>query len=113
MGWRLAPSRRRRARDVLRLLKTPTQKPDMTFFNSFFRGRNHSRTPSNQRTAAHDHADEPAQVTILKTLVIVYDPVVEQRTGKKLSQFMHWNQVEDLAKGFMTDILQTSAGLAR
>jgi hypothetical protein len=26
---------------------------------------------------------------------------------------MHWNRVEDLAKGFMTDILQTSGGLAR
>ena len=64
-------------------------------------------------SAAHDNTDEPAQVTILKTLVIVYDPVVDQRTGKKLSQFMNWNQVEDLARGFMTDILQTSEGLAR
>jgi len=26
---------------------------------------------------------------------------------------MHWNRVEDLATGFMTDILQTSGGLAR
>lgn len=26
---------------------------------------------------------------------------------------MHWNKVEDLAKGFMTDILQASQGLAR
>jgi len=26
---------------------------------------------------------------------------------------MHWNRVEDLARGFMTDILQTSGGLAR
>ena len=26
---------------------------------------------------------------------------------------MRWNRVEDLAKGFMTDILQTSGGLAR
>lgn len=50
-------------------------------------------------------------MTVLKTLVIVYDPIVEP--GKKLSQFMHWNNVEDLAKGFMTDVLQTSGGLAR
>jgi hypothetical protein len=39
--------------------------------------------------------------------------VVEPGTGTKLSEFMHWNRVEDLAKGFMTDILQTSGGLAR
>ena len=60
---------------------------------------------------ALDSSEEPPQVTVLKTLVIVYDPIVEP--GKKLSQFMHWNNVEDLAKGFMTDVLQTSGGLAR
>jgi len=52
-------------------------------------------------------------VTILKTLVIVYDPVVDQTSGKKLSQYMNWNNVEDLAKGFMSDIVQASGGLAR
>jgi len=62
---------------------------------------------------APDISAEPPQVTILKTLVIVYDPVVDSRTGKKLSQYMNWNRVEDLATGFMTDILQTSGGLAR
>lgn len=49
----------------------------------------------------------------LKTLVIVYDPVVDPTRGKRLSEFMRWNRVEDLAKGFMTDILQVSGGLAR
>jgi len=62
---------------------------------------------------APDISAEPPQLTILKTLVIVYDPVVDSRTGKKLSQYMNWNRVEDLATGFMTDILQTSGGLAR
>jgi hypothetical protein len=52
-------------------------------------------------------------VTSLKTLIIVYDPVVDVKSGKKLSEYMRWNRVEDLAKGFMTDILQTSSGLAR
>lgn len=60
-----------------------------------------------------DPSDFPPQVTTLKTLVIVYDPIVESRTGKKLSEFMRWNKVEDLAKGFMSDILETSGGLAR
>ena len=52
-------------------------------------------------------------MTVLKTLVIVYDPVVDASTGKKLSQYMRWNSVEELAKGYMSDILEVSGGLAR
>jgi hypothetical protein len=85
----------------------------MTIFDSIFRRRKVSTPPSSQRINAVDNSEEPPQVTVIKTLVIVYDPVVEPKTGKKLSEFMHWNRVEDLAKGFMTDILQTSGGLAR
>ncbi len=85
----------------------------MTFFNSIFRRRKISPLQSNQPTIAPDNPDEPPQVTILKTLVIVYDPVVDPARGTKLSQYMRWNRVEDLATGFMTDILQISGGLAR
>ncbi len=85
----------------------------MTIFDSFFRRRKVSPPPSSQPINALDNSKEPPQVMVLKTLVIVYDPVVEPKTGQKLSEFMHWNRVEDLAKGFMTDILQTSGGLAR
>ena len=56
---------------------------------------------------------EPPLTTIIKTLVIVYNPVVDSASGKKLSEFMHWNRVEDLAKGFMSDILLVSGGLVR
>ncbi len=52
-------------------------------------------------------------MTALKTLVIVYDPIVDQARGRPLSQFMNWNRVEDLATGFMNDILEVSGGLAR
>ncbi len=52
-------------------------------------------------------------MTILKTLVIVYDPVVDPTSGKKLSEYMKWNKVEELAKGFMSDILQVSGELVR
>ncbi len=85
----------------------------MTIFNSFFRRRKPSPPFATQLQTAPDNSDEPVQVTVLKTLVIVYDPVVDSKTGKRLSQFMNWNRVEDLAKGFMTDILQVSGGLAR
>lgn len=60
-----------------------------------------------------DSTDEPPQPTTLRTLVIVYDPVVDKASGKKLSEYMNWNKVEALAKGFMADILQVSAGLVR
>jgi len=56
---------------------------------------------------------EPALVTTIKTLVIVYNPTVDKTSGKKLSEAMKWNNVEDLAKGFMSDILLVSGGLVR
>lgn len=56
---------------------------------------------------------EPPLVTILKTLVIVYDPVVDKSSGKKLSEYMKWNKIEDLAMGFMSDILLVSGELVR
>lgn len=69
--------------------------------------------PPSKPTLVSDSSDEPPQLTILKTLVIVYDPVADKASGKKLSEYMHWNKVEDLAKGFMSDILQVSGELVR
>jgi hypothetical protein len=83
----------------------------MDFLNSLFRKRKDAPPP--EPTVVPVASDEPPQVTSLKTLVIVYDPVVEKSTGKKLSQYMHWNSVEDLAKGYMSDVLQVSGELAR
>jgi hypothetical protein len=88
----------------------------MSIFDSFFRRRKTSTPAASQPVSVSqspDASSPPPAVTSLKTLVIVYDPVVDVRSGKKLSEYMHWNRVEDLAKGFMTDILQTSGGLAR
>ncbi len=85
--------------------------PTLDSLLSPLRRRKTSSLP--QPAIVPDDPTEPAQVTILKTLVIVYDPVVDQTSGKKLSQYMNWNNVEDLAKGFMSDIVQASGGLAR
>jgi hypothetical protein len=79
---------------------------------SLFSGRKPAPLPS-KPVPVPDNFTEPPLTTILKTLVIVYDPVVDVKTGKKLSQYMNWSRVEDLAKGFMSDILQTSGGLIR
>ncbi len=64
-------------------------------------------------TPVPDDPAEPPLTTVLKTLVIVYDPLVDRASGKKLSEAMQWNRVEDLARGFMSDILLVSGGLAR
>jgi len=77
--------------------------------NLFFR----RKAPPPQPVIAPDSPDEPPQLTILKTLVIVYDPIVDKASAKKLSEAMKWNKVEDLARGYMSDILQVSGGLVR
>jgi hypothetical protein len=60
-----------------------------------------------------DAAAPPPEVTSLRTLLIVYDPVVDARSGKRLSEFMRWNRVEDLVRGFIADIQETSGGLGQ
>src|SRR3990172_6689988 len=85
----------------------------MSLFHSLFRSRKPSPPASRRPGPVPDNSSEPPQVTVLKTLVIVYDPTVDKKSGKKLSQYMRWNKVEDLAKGFMSDILEVSGGLAR
>lgn len=78
--------------------------------NSLFR----RKTPlPSQSAIASDSADESPQLTILKTLVIVYDPIVDKTSGRRLSEYMNWNKVEDLGREFMSDILQVSGGLVR
>lgn len=69
--------------------------------------------PPTKPNTIPDNETESPQQTLLKTLVIVYDPTMDKATGQKLSQFMHWNRVEELAKGYMSDVLQASGGLVR
>jgi len=60
-----------------------------------------------------DSSDEPPQQTILRTLIIVYDPIVDPSSKKKLSEYMHWNAVDDLVQSFIADMLLVSSGLVR
>lgn len=80
------------------------------FFSSF---RQPKQTPPPQPTALPDSENEPPEQTIVRTLVIVYEPTVDQNSGAKLSQYMRWNSVEEVAKGYMSDVLQASNGLVR
>ena len=60
-----------------------------------------------------DDPNEPAQVTVSRVLVIVYDPVMDNTSGKKLSEQQGWKQIENLITEFMADIFQYSHGMAR
>ncbi len=63
------------------------------------------RPPANDPT-------ETAQPTHLRVLLIVYDPVIEPASGRKLSESMGWQNTGDLVKTFISDIHETSGGLA-
>ena len=84
------------------------------FIASLF-GRKKPATPQQPQvpTVPADDPNEPAQITVSKVLVIVYDPVMDAATGKKLSEQLGWKRTEDLATGFMAEILQHSHGMAR
>ena len=81
----------------------------MRFFPFFRRKPSLSTQPS----IAPDSSEEPPRPTVLRTLLILYDPVVELATGKKLLEYMRWNRVEQLTEGFISDISQVSSGLVR
>ena len=52
----------------------------MTIFDFLF-GKQKNTPPPPRPTMIPDDPVEPPQVTVLKTLVIVYDPVVDASTG--------------------------------
>jgi hypothetical protein len=60
-----------------------------------------------------DSTTEPAQIVTSRVMMIIYDPIVDTAGNLKLSQKMSWNRPEDLSTAFISDILETSGGLAR
>jgi len=69
--------------------------------------------PAPQPPTPPDNTTEPAQMVTSNVLVLVYDPVVDSTTGKKLSQHMGWSRAEDLITGYLADLTDKSKGLAR
>lgn len=46
-----------------------------------------------------------------RVLAIVYNPVVDMVTGKKLIEAMQWNNPSDLMAGYIADVSEASGGL--
>jgi hypothetical protein len=81
----------------------------MSILDSLFPSRRKRKPVS----ASMPDAAEPLQPMVIRTLVIVYEPTMDATTGTKLSRYMGWNNVEDLALGYMSDVLEVSGGLVR
>ena len=78
---------------------------------SYFRRPKNSSRP--KPIGLPDNQAEPAQQTTLRTLLIVYEPTMDRRTGQKLSRFMRWNDVNDLCQGYISDVEKASNGLVQ
>jgi hypothetical protein len=60
-----------------------------------------------------DNTTEPARITTVRVLLIIYNPVMDPVAGTKLWQYMKWHDPDLLANSFIQDIQETSGGLAR
>ncbi len=80
------------------------------FINSFF---NQFKTTTNKTSFPADSLAEPAQITQSKVLLLNYDPIMDKTNGTTLSQQQKWYRVSDLITGFMSDMIEVTAGLVR
>ncbi len=46
-----------------------------------------------------------------RVLMIIYDPVVEPATSRRLVEVMGWNDPDSLARDYMADVMECSGGL--
>lgn len=60
-----------------------------------------------------DNNTEPVSIVTSRVLLVIYDPVVDAASGKKLSEYMNWKHPDDLTFAFIQDVMETSGGLAR
>jgi len=75
-------------------------------------GGGQPKTPA-PAPASTDNSTEPIQINSSRVLVLVFDPVMDPASGRKLSEQQKWYRVEDLVPIYMNDILQNSGNLAR
>ena len=67
------------------------------------------------RTLAHEAAFAAGRVEPLapRVLVIVHDPVVDEKRGRRLSEHMGWNDPDALVAQYVADVAEASHGLVR
>src|SRR5581483_8672158 len=60
-----------------------------------------------------DSPNEPAQIINARVLLIIYNPILNADSGKKISEALNWSRPDDLVNGFIKDILNVSGGMVR
>ncbi|HEX5838188.1 MAG TPA: hypothetical protein VFY26_10190 [Anaerolineales bacterium] len=83
----------------------------MSIFDSLFSSIR--RRTSFRPAAIPDSETEPPEPTVVRTLLIVYEPTMDRTTRTKLSRYMRWNNVQELSEGYISDVLLVSGGLVR
>ena len=73
------------------------------FLTAFF-----NRIRPAQSAFPKDSDSEPAQISLSRVLVIVFDPVMDPASGATLSRQQKWFRPADLITGFMADLSQVS-----
>jgi len=76
-------------------------------------GKSAQPAPTPSPSVPADNADEPAPLLTNRVLLLIYNPVMEPSTGKRLVEQQGWHRPEDLVTGYAADILQASKGMAR
>jgi hypothetical protein len=69
--------------------------------------------PPPQPVIPLDNTTEPVRVETSRVLLVIYNPIMDAASGKKIIQSMNWNNPDDLSNSFIQDILEVSVGLAR
>jgi hypothetical protein len=83
-------------------------------FSLFGKPKSSGRTiAAAQPVIPPDNTTEPLRIVISRVLLVIYDPIMDTASGKKLSQAMNWNHPDDLANAIIQEILTDSSGLAR
>lgn len=83
------------------------------FILSLFGIKKSQPAPQPQPVQPPDSDVQAAAIITRKVLMVIYDPIVDAPSGAKLSQKMNWHSADNLSAGFLSDILETSGGLAR
>lgn len=63
-----------------------------------------------------DNRDEPVQALSPRVLVVVFDPILDPQTGRRLSQTpeaAQWSRVDDLLAGYIADVDECSGGVVK
>ena len=63
-----------------------------------------------------DNTPEPIQPLTPRVLVVIFNPILDPRTGQRLLQVTEtaqWSKVDDLLAGYIADVDECSGGLVK